>query len=394
MRLLKLTLLAFVVLFPVLTARADTWYVSENGGSNQNEGKKDSPFKNIQKALNVADEGDEIRVAEGNYFGLLDSGNIKISKGVSIYGGYSADFSERDILRHRTFIQPTATSNGSAQGQGTVQIDVRESGSRVLLDGLIMDRGNSVAYNAKGEGQPAGVETPMMNPIGTAGKGAPGVREAKVYTTETAIVYINNGAKCDVIIRNCAFLNGPNYGVFGSTFGTSVTIENCIFVNIRMAAVELRGASSAKNSRTVFRGNTVLFCWSRLKFFDDMGFGFRYMPRTDSRLDHNIIGCCVSAGLDRTLLDSPAAGAANEATCENTLFFLNQKDDGSDLMGTGNREVDASVFGDRINAAYLAGFRAATAENPSVKMFANHYPVEDALRLFGAVYGYGAQQPE
>ena len=27
-------------------------------------------------------------------------------------------------------------------------------------------------------------------------------------------------------------------------------------------------------------------------------------------------------------------------------------------------------------------------------MFANHYPVEDALRLFGAVKDYGAQVPE
>ena len=382
------------VLLPVFSAQAGNWYVSESTGSNRNEGTKESPFRNIQRAINAAEDGDDIYVAEGNYFGLLDSGNIKINKGVSIYGGYSADFSERDILRHRTFIQPTATSNGSVQGQGTVQIDVRESGTRVLLDGLIMDRGNSVAYNANGEGQPVGVETPMMNPIGTAGKGAPGVPESKVYTTETAIVYINTGAKCDVIIRNCAFLNGPNYGVLGSTFGTTVTIENCLFVNIRMAAVELRGASSAKNSRTFFRGNTVLFAWSRLKYFDDMGFGFRFMPRTDSRLDHNIIGCCISSALDRTLVDSPSAGAANEATCENSLFFLYRQDDGSQLAGVGNREVDPSIFGDRIQAAYLAGFRAATAENPTVKMFANHYPVEDALKLFGAVPGYGAQIPE
>ena len=52
------------------------------------------------------------------------------------------------------------------------------------------------------------------------------------------------------------------------------------------------------------------------------------------------------------------------------------------------------MLGDRINAAYLAGFIAATAENPTGKMFANHYPVEDALKLFGANPGYGAQLPE
>lgn len=390
MRLLKLTAMAVVMLLPVLSARADDWYVSESRGSNRNEGTKESPFRNIQKAINEAAAGDVIRVAEGNYFGLLDCGNIKINKGVSIYGGYSADFSDRDILKYRTFIQPTATSNGSAQGQGTVQIDVRESGTQVLLDGLIMDRGNSVAYNANGEGQPAGVETAMMNPIGTAGKGAPGVTDAKVYTTETAIVYINTGAKCDVTIRNCAFLNGPHYGLLGSTFGTTATIDNCVFVNIRMAAIELRGASSAKNSRTVVNNCTILFSWSRLKYFDDMGYGFRFMPRTDSRLTSNIIGCSIAEAVDRTLVD----GTAFETTCENTLFFLNRPDDGSQRAGTGNREVDPSIFGDRINAPYQAGFRAATAENPTVKMFANHYPVEDALKLFGAVSGNGAQRPE
>lgn len=408
--------LVFAALAALLLAaplRAGDWYVSATG-SNRNEGTKESPFRNIQKAVNAASAGDVIRVAEGNYYGLLDSGNIKINKAVSIYGGYAADFSERNVLKYKTFIRPTATSNGSAQGQGTVQIDVREAGTLVLLDGLIMDRGNAVAYNPKGEGQPAGVETPMMNPIGTAGKGAPGVPEDKVYTTETAIVYINTGAKCDVTIRNCAFLNGPNYGLLGSTFSSTVTIDNCIFVNIRMAAVELRGASSARNSKAVFTNNTVLFSWSRLRSFDDMGYGFRFMPRCDSYLDHNIIGCSVFAALDRTHVDSPAEKEAERVTsCENTLFLLNREadlvlpdggsfirvrvDDFGDVdqlkEASGNKAADPSLFGDRINAAYLRGYQNAVAEKPTVKMFANHYPVEDALMLFGAVSGYGAQVP-
>ena len=374
-----------------LPLRAADWYVCESTGSNRNDGSKESPFRNIQKAVNAASAGDVIRVAEGNYYGLLDCGNIKINKPVSIIGGYAPDFSKRDVLKYRTFIQPTATSNGSAQGQGTIQIDVRESGTLVELDGLIMDRGNSVAYNAKGEGKPAGVETAMMCPIGTAGVG---VQQEKVYTTEMAIVYISTGAKCDVHIRNCAFLNGPNYGLLGSTFGSEVTIENCIFVNIRLAAVELRGASSARNSKAVLDGSTILFCWSRLRDFDDMGYGFRFMPRTDSRIVSSIIGCTVGVGLDRSLVDTPAAGAAIEATCENTMFFLNRPDDGSQRAGTGNREVDPAIFGDSINAAYLAGFRGATATPPTEKMFANHYPVEDALKLFGAVKGHGAQLPD
>lgn len=413
-----LLIAAFMLVLPSAPARGssdgNTWYVSQSTGSNRNDGSRDNPVKNIQKAIELASSGDIIRVAEGNYFGLMDSGSIKINKGVSIIGGYSTDFSERDILEHRTFVQPGATSNGSAQGQGTIQINVMQADTHVTLDGLIMDRGNSVAYNPRGEGRPAGVETAMMQPIGTAGTGAPGIPEKQVYTNETAIVYINTGSKCDVTIRNCAFLNGPNFGILGSTSATEIVVKNCIFVNIRMAAVELRGSSGAKNSETHFTHNTVLFTWSRLKDFGDMGYGYRFLPKMDSYLDHNIIGCCIFSGLDRTHVDTPASKEAERVTtCENTLFFLNRQADLT-LPGGGmflrvrvadfddveqledasdNKSVtDPAIFGGAVNEAYLNGFLKAAETGGG--MFANHYPVEDALRLFGAVKDYGAQVPK
>ena len=422
MKHLRITIPVVAALLLVLPLGAQNqgnrWYVSQTTGSNKNDGSQGSPLKNIQKAIALAATGDVIYVAEGNYYGLLNSGNIKINKGVSIIGGWSADFSERDVLGHRTYIQPTATSNGSAQGQGTIQINVMQTGTLVELDGLIMDRGNSVAYNPRGEGKPAGVETPMMQPIGSSGAGAPGVPESQVYTTETAIVYINTGSKCDVTIRNCAFLNGPNFGLLGSTYSTKIVVDNCIFVNIRMAAVELRGAAASLNSQTWFTNNTVLFSWSRLKDLGDMGYGYRYMPRMDSYLDHNIIGCSVLTGLDRGHVDSPAAREAERVTtCENTLFFHNRQGDlslpggGTSLRvdvddfedveqlakASGNREADPSVFQGKINEAYLEGFLEATGSGKLASkpgMFANHYPVKDALKLFGAVPGYGAQIPK
>jgi hypothetical protein len=288
-------------------------------------------------------------------------------------------------------------------------INVMREESLVEIDGLIIDRGNSVAYNPRGEGRPDGVETGMMQPIGAEGVGAPGNSASKVHTAETALVYINTGSKCDVILRNCAFLNGPNYGVLGATSKTKIIIDNCVFVNIRMAAVELRGTNGVINSETYFTNNTVLFVWSRLKDYGDMGYGYRYLPKMDSYLDRNIIGCCIFAGLDRTHVDSPASKEAERVTtCENSLFFLNRQADLA-LPGGGkalrvkaddfddveqfareddNESVsDPSVFGGALNESYLKGFLAET-------MFANHYPVEDALRLFGAVKDCGAQIPK
>lgn len=112
-------------------ASGPTYYVSRSG-SNKNDGLSPSTaLKNIQKAIDLATDGSEIRVAEGNYFGLMNRGNIIIDKPLVILGGYSEDFSERDVLKHLTTIAPDANSNGSSQGRGTIQI--RSIESRHLL---------------------------------------------------------------------------------------------------------------------------------------------------------------------------------------------------------------------------------------------------------------------
>lgn len=382
-----------------------TYYVSILEGSNRNLGtSKEAPFKNIQKALDVAPEGSVILVAEGNYYGILNSGNINITKPVSIFGGYSLDFSERNVLTHRTTICPTAESNGSQNGQGTMQIQVRRSSASVVIDGLLFDRGNSVAYSAQLEGQPEGVQSPMMVPIGTKGIGGPDLSTKDVFTAETAIIYFDR-VLADVTISNCAFVNAPSYAIRGMLDGKA-TIKNNVFVNVRMAAVELSGCNVLKNGIVQFCDNTVLFVWSRSKDMQDMGYGYRYMTKVDSYLDHNIIGLTSFAGLDRTHVDSPAIKEDERVTTvENSVFFLNKKTDltlpggGSFLMVkaqdfedvsqlakvSGNKSVtDPSLFKGKINEAYLNGFLSAS-------MFANRYPFEDALKLFGAVDEYGAQ---
>ena len=252
-------------------------YVSSTTGSNRNDGSKSAPIKNIAKALELAPAGATIVVAEGNYYGLLNCGNIVITKPVTLLGGYSTDFSERDILKHRTMIQPTASSNGSVSGNGTIQIrSVQAPRDFVILDGFIMDRGNGIAYNAKGEGKPAGVESPMMNPIGTAGIGGENFNESSVLTNEISMIYLDGYQgvvnNVNVVIRNCTFVNCPNFGIIGMLKGGSLTVENNVFVNIRMATLDVRGADIKSVVPINFRYNTVLFVWSRLKDLGDIRF--------------------------------------------------------------------------------------------------------------------------
>ena len=207
-----------------------------------------------------------------------------------------------------------------------------------------------------------------------------------------------------------------------------------------MAACEIPGADAQKNVTIEFAGNTVLFAWSRLKDFGDMGYGYRYMTGADSYVHHNIIGLTTFSGLDRTRVDSNASKEKQRVTtAEHNIFFLNKQtdltmpgggmflrvkvedfDDVEQLAKVeGNKSLtDPSVFKGKINEAYLTGFLAATYKestdyNPnsvantfrsamgmnqvgtmqsSVTMFANRYPWQEALNLFGAMNGYGAQK--
>lgn len=152
----------------VVSGNGKTVYVSRDNGNNRNDGSKASPYKNLQKALDEAPAGSVIMVAEGNYYGMLNCGNINITKPVTIMGGYSSDFSKRDILTYRTMIQPTPESNGSHTLKGTITLtSIVAPNDKVVLDGLIIDRGNTVSYNKNGKGQPQGVQSAQMNPIGT-----------------------------------------------------------------------------------------------------------------------------------------------------------------------------------------------------------------------------------
>ena len=417
------------------------YYVSATTGNNQNDGSMVSPFKNIQKAIDVAADGSVIYVAEGNYYGLLNKGNINVTKPVEIYGGYSPDFSIRDMFEHPTLIQPPYSAMGTASGQGTMNIQVKKPNTEVVIDGLIFDRGNTIAYSTKGEGRPEGVESAMAMPITVAGSAGEKFEIAEAKTVQTSTLYLEN-ISCDLTVQNCLFVNSPFYGIIGTVQGTEVEINNCVFINNRFAAVEINGGTPTKFAEIYFSNNTVLFSWSRTKDYGDMGYGFRYGTRTNGYVTNNIIGLSIFGGLDRARLDADKAREAQRVcTAENNIFFLNKQGD-LNLPGSGKfMRIDVEDFGDVsqlnavsgnkaltdpatfkgiINEPYLNGFlNASYSETTSVDrnspanvfrsalgmniqgmmqssatMYFNRYPWREALEFFGAMPGYGAQDIE
>lgn len=435
------------VLGSALPKATKTIYVSVASGSNRNDGSKSSPLKDIQKAVNDAPEGALIQVAQGNYLGNLDRGYIEIKKYVSIVGGYSDDFSERDPIKYRTMIQPPADAGGTNANHGLLDIYVK--GNRngvVLIDGLFLDKGFMNRYRINDPtnpktGTPEGCETGILVPPGFD-SGIPTMRGP----TSVSGQLIHGDVEGQVTIRNCVLMNGCHFGIQMGNIGGHFDIYNNIFIANRMAACEVRSMNRNVSEVSVdFHNNTVLFTWRRdpMPEDKDMGYGFRYMTGVNANVYNNIFGGTDFAALDRTYIDSDRNKEAERKTSAwNNLFFANIEADLSLPSGGGkfmrifakqfedveqlvkyenNREMNESEIEElskSIDAPYLKGFlsqegSSASSFNPNssenilrsalgmnqrgttsytVSMYGNGYPADKGSDLFGALNGYGAQK--
>lgn len=426
---------ALLLASPAIALAGDI-YVSASTGDNGNDGTKDAPLKNIEKAFGKVAKGDTIHVAEGNYFGLRGKGLLEAPFPVKLIGGYAPDFSTRDVLKHRTLVQPNNEAAAKSR-KAMLTFKTSAAGDEIVVDGFLFDMGLRNSYDAA-EGKPDGVETGMLL-LPPAFNRAAG---DKPTVTEPIISFPATASAGDVLIQNCVFLNGANNAIQGGHKQGTFKVLNCVFVANRMAAIEIFGTGgkkgpsgpTEKDGHVEIAHNTILFTWSRLKDFMDMGYGVRVMTKLSYDIHDNIIGMAVLTGLDNTRFN------LNEwLRLDNNLFLLNKQ---ADMMlsepGVGTMErVNVSDFGDLefdsckgnvgkltaklpINEAYLNGFLNARyseeedydPDSPanvlrevmglnkqgklktSVSMFGNRYPLEDALLLFGALEAYGAKAPQ
>ena len=423
-----------------------TIYVSASNGSNRNDGSLSAPIKDLQKAIDVAPEGALICLAQGNYLGYLDQGWVKVNKYVSIVGGYSDDFSQRDPIRFRTTMRPGVEQIMTSGNQGVM--DIRVTGKRngvVLVDGIIFDRGQINLYIAPihdddRAGAPEGCETGRIVNVDET----PPLPVVEPAGMKSAFQLISGEMEGNLTIRNCVFLNGYHFGIQMACKGGRFDVHNNVFVANRMAACEVRGGLAQPNtSHIAFHDNTILFTWCRTKHMEDMGYGFRYMTGIDADVYNNIVGCSNYGGLDRAYVDADKSKEAKRVTSAwNNLFFGNRNGDLVLPSGGGgwtfvlsknfedvnqlaqyenNREMneaEVNAISSRIDPSYLKGFIGITGTetsefNPNssinqfrnalgmnmqgtetvrVSMYANRYPYEKVFDLFGAIEGYGAQK--
>ena len=420
------------------TLSAADIYVSLSTGKKKNAGTKEAPLKNLWHALQKAADGDVIHLAEGIYPGNAKCNWFLIDKAVSIIGGYSPDFAARDPLKHRTMFQPLNENNdkkGTGLGIFTIQFDMSKpapKGVNMVFDGLIFDDGQAQSYHPV-KGKPAGVETGMW--LEPPAKGNTPFASSKRYLVYSATA---NRAEGDITFKNCLFLNAGNIAMNLNWYKGKVKMENNVFCNNLMVGANVYSSNPQPGAvEWEFEKNTVLFTWSRTSELSDMGFGIRTTANVKSEIEDNIIGLSVLTGWDNT----KGLDKTKKIEAKGNVFFLNRQSDAQvtkspsvvkvkvedfedDLEGNYGIEkaednvalADPKVFNGRLNTAFLNAFlsmkysESATLDAgklnafrqavglpqqgtivSKVDMFGNRYPLEDALKLFGAMAGKGAQ---
>ena len=386
----------------VPAAKGRTLYVSVSTGSARADGlSPTSALRDLQKAIDVAEENDVILVAEGNYHGNLDRGYIEcgrfgnasqkedMGKFISIYGGYSTDFSKRDVIKYVTKLQPVEHTFIAPLFNFNARRPYGYTGPQgnVVIDGLVFDFGENNLY--------CGAD----------------VNDERTGTPNEGVLtgrFIEPGASPATV--KVGYANGDEYALH-------LDVE----------------------------GNVVLFTWTRTKTFEDMGQGFRFMNGIRTiNVHNNIFGCNSNCAVERCRYESNKADeAAKISNLYDNYFFANKRDleiasagkssisvpaariEEAEQIGPkyeGNRELPESekAFVEAIDQPYLQGFLslkimssqsydANSAANQVNRLFGlnqqgseivrpsmycNKYPWEKAKDLFGVVKGYGAQIPQ
>lgn len=413
-----------------LPGLGDALFVCKETGDNKNAGTKDAPFKNLDAAVKKAMSGQTVAVCGGVYSGTFDIGFIEFPKALKLYGGFTKDFSARDPVANATLFQPDNES-GAKSRKALWQFKGEVDG--LVVDGFVFDMGQRNSYH-RTEGKPDGVDTGMLT-IAPAKGG-----DDKPTVAEPCLSISSSAKGGNVVIQNNVFANCAMFAIQAGVRDGTFTVKNNVFLANRMTSAELYGTCATKGSgpkaklstvcgHVEFANNTVLFTWSRVKDFLDMGYGFDVKTGLTYDVHDNIFGGNIQGGMRHALFSE------NELKIDRNVFFGNKAAD-FEYSPNSNTKLTLRVaqFGDLefasvkdntdkipaglpVDKAYLEGMLAARysekadydANSPAnqfreamglnkqgklttkVSMFANRYPVADAGKFFGAVKDVGAQ---
>ncbi|HLF73879.1 MAG TPA: right-handed parallel beta-helix repeat-containing protein, partial [Anaerolineales bacterium] len=214
-------------------ADPSAYYVNVATGNNNNSCISiAAPCRDIQEAINKANDGDVIYVASGRYvFSTNPTPNVVIvdNKNITLSGGWSPDFA---LQNDASFIDGANVNNGILLISGNM-----------LVENLIVE--NSISYNGGG--------IYLVNGNFTLKKST---LRNNIATSNGAGIFLDNGALTVVnstISGNQA--NGSGGGIYASlNSSTSVTIQNSTIVYNRAST----GGGIRRTNGTYNITNTII----------------------------------------------------------------------------------------------------------------------------------------
>lgn len=236
--------------------RGRDWFVK--AGATGGDGNKDKPFRDPFQALEKAQAGDSIHVAEGEYYGKLRGGRWKIECAyLALLGGYDPEFTERAPWSRPTRLVCPQDFKGTRGGY-TIEGDGDHTG--LIVDGFVFDKQWNNNYGPDG------------NLIDQ-------------FTDHSEHVRINRPG---CVVRNCVFVNGAEGAV---TAANGQTVENNVFMNHVSWTLALTAGHTT--APAIVRNNTMLFSWERAnRFGKGMGYGgeaITTVSNVRAVIDNNII---------------------------------------------------------------------------------------------------------
>ena len=443
-------LVAFLTATP-LQAKGKIYYVSAAGTARADGLSPEKPKKDLQAVLNIirdnGENGATVRIAEGNYLGAMNAGYVEIYNFITLEGGWSSDFSQRDPLKFIPKMEQTQEQLGTNGSKGVIQTNralddvmAKKPKGTLTIDGIHINLGFENAYKPNDPSDPRNGCPSKKFETGRMEDATPPQVNHQLFHSDGWIAG-------NVIIRNCVFANGVYFALqFGSRCG-EVEICNNIFISNRYAACRIDGGDkNGEASHVNFHHNTVAFSWCRDKEMGDMGYGYECMTKVNCDIHHNIFACNNYAAIARThVLSGPdkVIEAKRKTNIYSNAFFMNPADLQLPSAGGGKwtnvkaaqfEDLDESIIpnvdgnfelkqGDpfikALDQDYLEGFaklkvlRSSSfdpnsaanqyreahglnkqgSETIRVSMYGNRYNFGKALKLFGAKSGYGAQKP-
>ncbi|HAK60825.1 MAG TPA: hypothetical protein DCO77_10650 [Nitrospiraceae bacterium] len=143
-----LSLLTLFLIYDVLNVpKVAHYYVSDTSGNDANSGTSpQQPMKSIPAAISAAGSGSYVHVAAGTYRVDSSAGtHIILKDGLSLFGGYAADFSSRNVQSNVTSIIDESTATGVSNVAIAANAGIT---SATVVDGFTVTGGSGTASSA------------------------------------------------------------------------------------------------------------------------------------------------------------------------------------------------------------------------------------------------------